>query len=156
MLKINIITIGKNKEVWVDKAVDHYHKYLKKYATLAMTYLPDIKDAKNLSQQELMLAEADLLERKVKSKFRIALSDRGRKYRSEEFAEWLSGLTMNSGGSCDFIIGGIYGLHERILKSSREIISLSPMTMSHQLVRVVLLEQLFRGFSIISGDKYHK
>ncbi len=103
-----------------------------------------------------MQLEAELIRSKVKSNYSIALTDRGKSMDSLKFARWLEKLKINSGGACDFIIGGIYGIEKDLLASCRETLSLSPMTMSHQLVRPVLLEQLYRGFSILGGGKYHK
>lgn len=156
MLKINIISIGKNKDKWVDEAILHYVKLLKKYSLLTFDFIPGKKLSKNYSEDELRSLEAKLIKPKLRSRYQIALSDKGRSYDSKEFSKWLSALPNKSFGSCDFIIGGIYGLDKSFLKSCHEIISLSPMTMSHQIIRPVLLEQLYRGFSILSGSKYHR
>ncbi len=156
MFRINIITLGTNKNAWVDDAVAHYLKLLKKYASVRIDYIPDIKKSKNLSKSELTDQEEKLIEKYLKSNYRIALSDKGKKYRSEQFARFLSDIMQKSQGSVDFVIGGVYGLSKDFLTDSRSILSLSPMTMSHQLIRPVLLEQLYRGFSILSGTKYHK
>ena len=156
MFKINIITIGKNKEDWVDNAVNHYLRLLKKFAQISFDHIPDIKKARSLSEKEIKKAEASLISQKMKSAYNIALSDKGTLYDSITFARRLEYISRQSAGSCDIIIGGVYGLDKIIIDSCREIISLSPLTMSHQLVRPVLLEQLYRGFTIISGGKYHK
>ncbi len=156
MLKINIISIGKNKDQWVDEAISHYSKLLQKYTVLTFDFIPGKKLSKNLSELELSALEADLIKPRLKSRYQIALSDSGKPYNSIQFSKCLSTLPNNCFGSCDFIIGGIYGLDKSFLKSCHEIISLSPMTMSHQIIRPVLLEQLYRGFSILSGSKYHK
>jgi len=156
MLKINIIAVGKNKEPWVDDAVEHYLKYLRKFATATMDYIPDKSSGRNESEIEIMRDEAERIKAKIKSSYAIALSDRGKKMDSIQFSKWLSKLMQKSGGGCDLVIGGIYGLHPAFLESCREVISLSPLTMSHQLIRPVLLEQLYRGYSILTGGKYHK
>jgi 23S rRNA (pseudouridine1915-N3)-methyltransferase len=156
MFRINIITLGKNKEKWVDEAVTHYLKLLKKYAAVEMVYIPDLKKPKNLSETELRRREARLIENKSRSDCRVALCDRGRRLDSEAFAKYLSRLMTDSRGPVDFIVGGIYGLDNSLRLSCRDTISLSPMTISHQLVRPVLLEQLYRALSILAGDKYHK
>ena len=156
MLKINIISVGKNKDNWVDEAISHYSKLLKKHAILTFDFIHGKKLSKNLSENELSNLEAELIKPRLKFKYHIALSDAGKSYDSKQFSKWLNTLPNNCLGSCDFIIGGIYGLDKSFLKTCHEIISLSPMTMSHQLIRPVLLEQLYRGFSILSGSKYHK
>ncbi len=156
MLKIKIITIGKNKEVWIDDAMWHYEKLLKKFANLAFVYIPGIKKTRSLSEDEVKKQEASKLMEKLGSGYKVALSDKGRQYDSEEFSKYLSKLMRASGGTIEFVIGGVYGLDKSIIDKCDDIISLSPMTMSHQLIRPVLLEQLYRGFSILSGGKYHK
>jgi len=155
MFHINIIVIGKNKEFWVESATDHYLTLLKKYADVAMNYVPDIKQSKNLSDIELRRAEAIFIKKNLKSDHRIALSNSGKQMDSVAFARYIEALTMKS-GSCDLIIGGIYGLDKTIIDLCDDTLSLSLMTMSHQLVRPVLLEQLYRAFSIIAGGSYHK
>jgi 23S rRNA (pseudouridine1915-N3)-methyltransferase len=155
MFRIDIVALGKNKDRWVDEAILHYITLLKKFASINVIYIPDIKGAKNFNELELRRAEAAAIEKRLHSGYPIALSDRGKVFNSVEFARFLSKLMMKS-GSCEFIIGGIYGLDSSILEECRATLSLSPMTFSHQLVRPILLEQLYRAFSILSGGKYHK
>lgn len=155
MFRINIIAVGKNKEYWVDGSIEHYLTLLKKFADVVMIYVPDIKQSSNLSEKELRRAEAIIIQKNFRTEYRIALADMGKPFDSVKFAKYVENLMLKT-GACDFIIGGIYGLDKTIIDSCNDIISLSPLTMSHQLVRPVLLEQLFRAFSIISGGKYHK
>ncbi len=156
MFKIRIIAVGKNKEAWVNDGIAHYLKLIKKHASVSIIYTRKIKKTKSIDAPEVLRREAPLIEKHLGSGPAISLSDRGTRVDSMQFAKYISGL-MNAGhGSCEFIIGGAYGIDKSILKKSRDILSLSPMTMSHQLIRPVLLEQLYRAFSIISGEKYHK
>jgi|WetSurMetagenome_2_1015567.scaffolds.fasta_scaffold438611_1 23S rRNA (pseudouridine1915-N3)-methyltransferase len=155
MFHINILTIGKNKEQWLDASITHYLTLLKKYATVEMIYVPDAKNAKNMNAMELKKVEAVIFNKYGKSDYRIALSDRGKIFESIQFSSFLMQL-MQKINKVEFLIGGIYGLDDSILKDSKQILSLSPMTFSHQLVRPILLEQLYRGLSIISGSSYHK
>ena len=156
MFRINIIAVGKNKDDWVDGAVAHYLKLLQRYADVKFDIIPDIKKSKSLSSTELVDREEKQIEKHLKSNYAIALADKGRRFTSEQFAEYLTKIMQQSQGSVDFVIGGAYGLSDSFIKKCRAALSLSPMTMSHQLVRPVLLEQLYRGFSIISGTQYHK
>jgi 23S rRNA (pseudouridine1915-N3)-methyltransferase len=155
MFHINILAIGKNKEQWLDASITHYLTLLKKYAAVEMIYIPDAKNTKNMSAMELKKAEAIIFNKYGKSDDRIALSDRGKIFDSIQFSSFLMQLMQKTNG-VEFLIGGIYGLDDSILKDSKQILSLSPMTFSHQLVRPILLEQLYRGLSIISGSSYHK
>jgi len=156
MLKIKIITVGKNKEAWVDDAIKHYEKLLTKFAKLSFVYIHDIKKTRALGDDDVKKLEASKIKKKLSPNYKVALSDKGRQYNSEEFSNFISKLMQNSGGVIEIIIGGVYGLDKSIIDECNDIISLSPMTISHQLVRPVLLEQLYRGFSILSGGKYHK
>jgi len=156
MFHINIITPGKNKDGWVDDAVGHYLKLLQKYAAVKIDYLPDVKKPKSLTGTEIIAREEKLITKHLKSDYVIALADRDKSMDSPQFAKYLSEIMRLSNGSVDFVIGGAYGLSAAFLKDCRAVLSLSPMTMSHQLIRPVLLEQLYRGFSILSGTKYHK
>lgn len=156
MFKINIIVLGKNKDQWVDDAIAHYLKLLKKYATISFSYIPGKKLSDKLSEVEVMKLESDLIRKRLISRYQIALSEHGSTFASEQFAGLLSKIMKESGGACDFVIGGIYGLDKSFMKSCHKVLSLSPMTMSHQIVRPVLLEQLYRGLSILSGGKYHR
>ena len=156
MLKINIIVLGKNKDQWVADAIAHYLKLLKKYATVSFSYIPGKKLSDKLSDVEAMKLEADLIRKRLISRYQIALSEHGSTFTSEQFAGIMSNILKESGGACDFVIGGIYGLDKSFIKSCHRVLSLSPMTMSHQIVRPVFLEQLYRGFSILAGGKYHR
>jgi 23S rRNA (pseudouridine1915-N3)-methyltransferase len=155
MFHIDILAVGKNKDAWVEGSVVHYSLLLKKYANLNVIYLSDIKNSKNMSEPEIKKAEALIIEKYCQFNYCISLSERGKIYDSIQFGSFLEKL-MQKTGRAEFIIGGIYGLDDSILKRSKNILSLSPMTFSHQLVRPILMEQLFRAFSIIAGSAYHK
>ncbi len=155
MLKIRIIAVGKNKEDWVERSVEHYLACLRKYSRPEMIYTAECKKSKAIPGIEVMKKEAEYIADKLNPGYTVALHDRGCKFDSEAFADYLRKL-MQRHDQCTFIIGGAYGLDEGLIKRCDDRLSLSPMTMSHQLVRPVLLEQLYRAFSIISGGKYHK
>lgn len=156
MLRINIIAVGKNKDRWVDDAVSHYLKLLKKHALVSINYIRDTRKTKSITVSDLKRREAEFINRISKADYKIALDVAGKMFDSQRFAKHISKLHTSSGGTIEFIIGGVHGLDASILNGCRESISLSPLTMSHQLIRPVLLEQLYRAFSIISGGKYHK
>lgn len=156
MLKIQIVAIGKDKDNWVTQGYQHYSKLLKKYCQLSYRPLPSIKHSQSLATGELKRKEAELLLSKIKFPYTISLSDSGKKMDSYQFASWLEKTIPVSQGAMTFIIGGPYGLDKRILDASSHTLSLSPLTMSHQIVRLVLLEQLYRAFSINHNTDYHK
>ena len=156
MLKIRIITIGKDKDSWVTAGCAHYLTLLKKHAEVRIVTVPVAKATPSLSAQEIRAREAELLKKHLGKGLTIALTDAGKKFDSHAFAQQLEGWHTTSGGQVSFLIGGPHGLDAELIERADASISLSPMTFSHQLVRLVLLEQLYRAFSIISGSPYHK
>jgi 23S rRNA (pseudouridine1915-N3)-methyltransferase len=156
MLRINVIAVGKNKERWVEEAIEHYLRLLKKYASVDFVCIPDIKKSRSRIPATIVSFEAEAIRKRFQAGCQIALSHEGRSLTSEQFADYMRQLMNTGGGSVDFIIGGAFGLHPSIPAECRDVISFSCMTISHQLIRPVLLEQLYRAFSILSGGKYHK
>ena len=156
MLKINIVAIGKDKDAWVTSGCEHYLKLISRWAKVSFDILPALKGGSSLSPAEVMAQEADRFEKHLGDTKYIALGERGKRLDSHGFAELLSRWEQTSGGSVTLLIGGAYGLDDRLLKRADQTLSLSPMTFSHQLVRLVLLEQIYRGFSLLRGSPYHK
>ncbi len=156
MISINIIAIGKNKDPWVEESIRHYLKFLQKYARVNILVIPDKSKSAKLPPLEITKLEASQIRSKIESKYVIALSEKGRKFDSEQFASFLEKTVSQGGGKIDFLIGGAFGLHDDLIHECSQSISLSPLTFSHQLVRPILLEQLYRAFTIIHGEKYHK
>jgi 23S rRNA (pseudouridine1915-N3)-methyltransferase len=140
----------------VSESCAHFVKLLKRYARVELDYIPALKAASSLSPEEIKAAEAERLRGRLGNDWLVTLSDRGKKVDSHAFAKLLEKIQVKSGGKVTFLIGGPYGLHESFLKQADLTLSLSPLTFSHQIVRLVLLEQLYRGFSILSGTAYHK
>ncbi|MBN2226770.1 MAG: 23S rRNA (pseudouridine(1915)-N(3))-methyltransferase RlmH [candidate division Zixibacteria bacterium] len=155
MFHVRIIAVGKNKDHWVDDAIAHYSTLLKKYASVELICTADVKKTKNIPETEVMKREAPLIRTCLGATFTIALTEKGRSMDSRTLAKELNTLMQKHGG-CDIIIGGAYGLDKTLLAECDDRLSLSPLTMSHQLVRPVLMEQLYRAFSILAGGKYHK
>lgn len=156
MIRIRLIAVGKDKDTWVSDGCAHFEKLLSRYANLLWTILPSEKAAKGLTPTEIKKREAKRITEKLKKGLTVALADSGRSLDSGEFAKQLEVWLGHSGGVISFIIGGAYGLDASIVKGSDYVLSLSPMTFSHQVVRLVLLEQLYRGFSILHNTDYHK
>jgi len=136
--------------------MEHYLKMLKKHARVDIEVLPEPKLSSALSPDEIKLRQAARFERAFGKGAVVALSDRGRSLDTPGFARWLERALAAAGGPLTFLIGGAYGLDDSLIKRADEQISLSPLTFSHQLVRLVLLEQLYRAFSLLSGGPYHK
>jgi len=156
LLRLRLLTIGKDKDRWIAEGCEHYSKLLSRYAQVEIKLLPGLKSASSLSPDEIKNQEAERFEKALGNEYVVALSDTGISYDSHGFARLLEKLQIESRGTVALLVGGAWGLDERLLKRADLTLSLSPMTFSHQLVRLVLLEQLFRGMSIIHGTNYHK
>ena len=147
--------VGRDKDAWVSNACDHYEKLLRKFARIEYETVSSPR-GHNLSPVELKRDEAHKLDKKLTGSFVVALSDRGDKLDSPAFANWFERTLTQHSNRLAFVIGGPYGLDDSILSAAGQRLSLSPLTFSHQLVRPVLLEQLYRAFTIFSGGDYHK
>jgi len=157
MLKISILAIGKDKEPWVTGAVTHYLKLLNRFAQVEIQAVASPKLSPAYSPGEIIAHESAKLRNKIPSStYVVTLDERGKQLASDAFAEWLNDLQTVSGGRVVFLIGGPYGLAPSLIREAGFHLSLSPLTFSHQLVRLVLLEQLYRGFSILNNTGYHK
>ena len=156
MVKLEIVVVGKSKNGWLDEAVANYEKLLSKYARIKWTVVTSPAKSSALSPAEIKRLEADKLEKILANSYLIALADSGKKFDSITFAKNLEKLAVRSRSEIKIVIGGPYGLDDSILREANEVWSLSGLTFSHQIVRIVLLEQLFRAFSILNGRDYHK
>jgi len=155
LLKVKIITVGQDKDNWVSESCQHFQKLLKKYCRLNIITITSLKLSNSLSPDEIKKKELKVIKNKLSNGLIIALSDKGKEFDSHSFAKQMEKWqTQNS--TLQFIIGGAYGLDASFLKSTNTILSLSKLTFSHQLIRPILLEQLFRAFSIIHNTDYHK
>jgi len=158
-MNINIICIGKIKEAYIKAGLDEYSKRLSKYCKLNVVELEDERIPEKLSEKELEIirkTESARIKSALKSGYTIALDFRGKQLTSEEFAEKIESLGISGQSSINFIIGGSVGLAEEIRKASDFVLSFSNLTFPHQLMRLILFEQLFRCFKIIKGETYHK
>ena len=159
MLNIQIICIGKIKEDYLKSAIDEYSKRLSKYCKLEIIELPDekIPDKLNTSlSNEIKQTEcSNIIKHLKKSSYNIALDLSGKQLTSEEFSEKIENLSMIN-SNITFIIGGSLGLTSELLSYCQEKLCFSKMTFPHQLIRVFLLEQIFRGFKIAHNETYHR
>ena len=112
---------------------------------------------KGRSDREILTVESRNIDQKLASgDYLVPLHSTGHSFSSEELAEWLDRLSARTGGCVTFVIGGPLGLSQDLLDRGQEILSLSPLTLTHEMTRLVLLEQLYRAFTILRGEKYHK
>lgn len=159
MLSIEVICVGKLKENYLKDAMQEYVKRLSKYCKLIITELPGEKipdKINNTIMNEIKNKESDqIIKHLKKDSFVICLDLKGKQFSSEEFSESIQNLSMKT-SHITFIIGGSLGMSEKLLNLANQKICFSKMTFPHQLIRVFLLEQLFRAFKIANGETYHK
>lgn len=158
-MKVSIISVGSIKEKYLQLAIDEYSKRLRKYVKLNIIEVPDEKVPENLSileREQAKLKEAKKILKHISNQFTIALCIDAKQLDSLEFAKFIQ-KNINSGEShLVFIIGGSLGLHKSVIDMSNFCISFSKMTFPHQLMRVILLEQIYRTQKILHNEPYHK
>lgn len=160
MLTINIICTGKIKEKYLQEAIGEYSKRLSKYCNLNIVELPDEKLPNNLNtslEENIKQKECkNAISHLNKDTYIICLDLKGKELSSEEFSKKIEDISLNYNSSITFIIGGTLGLTKELLTKANESICFSKMTFPHQLIRVFLLEQIFRAFKISKGETYHR
>lgn len=159
MLHINIICVGKLKEQYLKDAIAEYAKRLSKYCSLHILELSDEPVPNSLNEkivQNIKTSESNnILSHIKKDSYIICLDLSGKQYSSEEFSSKIENISLHH-SNITFIIGGTLGMSQELLDTSNELICFSKMTFPHQLVRVFLLEQLFRAFKISNHETYHR
>lgn len=159
-MKITILCVGKIKEKYFSDAIAEYAKRLSRYCKLEIVEVADEKTPDRASQTEIAqikAKEGDRLLKYVKDDaFKIVLAIQGSRMTSEKFSAYIEQLGVRGVSHIMFFIGGSLGLDERILKMADYSLSFSDMTFPHQLMRVILLEQIYRGYRISFGEPYHK
>lgn len=159
-MNISIITVGKLKEKYLKDGIDEYKKRLSRYCSIDIIEVPDEKAPENLSDKEeeqVKIKEGQGILRHIKEgTYVIALDLRGKMLSSEGFSTFLSGLGISGNSNIAFIIGGSLGLSSEVLNRADYKLCFSKMTFPHQVMRLILLEQVYRGYRIMKGEPYHK
>lgn len=160
MRTIKVICIGNLKENYLKDAITEYFKRLKAYCDLKIIEIPEYKLSKNPSkltiEKALKIEGEKILEKIHKSDYNIALCIEGKQFSSVEFSKIFETTSINGFSTINFIIGSSFGLSKTIKEKADLKLSFSAMTFSHQITRVLLCEQIYRAFNILSGGKYHK
>lgn len=155
-MKITLVSVGKTDRGWVRDGMDIYLSRLEHYTRFALCEIPELKNVSALTRDEIKVREGELILRQVRNTDRVILLDEhGREYSSMEFAGMLEKHISCSGRDLVFVIGGAYGFSKAVYERADALISLSRMTFSHQMVRAIFLEQVYRAFTIIKGEPYH-
>lgn len=159
MLSINIVCVGKIKENYLKDAIDEYSKRLSKYCNLNICEVSDEKLPNKINtsiMNEIKEKECNrILEHVKKDSYVIVLDLKGKEISSEDFSRKIDDIALNFNSTITFIIGGTLGLTDNVLDIANEKLCFSKMTFPHQLIRVFLLEQLFRAFKISKNETYH-
>lgn len=159
-MKITVLCVGKVKEKFYRDAIDEYMKRLGKYCKPELIEVADEKTPERASAAEEELIkekEAERLLSRIKDDAVVCtLEILGRKHTSESFASWIEKTALSGKSHIIFVIGGSLGLHSNVSKRADTAISFSDMTFPHQLMRVILCEQIYRSYRIINGEPYHK
>lgn len=155
-MKIVLILVGKTTNSHLASLCKDYEARIARYAPFIVQVVPDLKNAKSLSQEQQRQRESEgILKLLQPADHVVLLDEHGCEMRSVEYARWLSAKMLSSPHRLVFIVGGPYGFSQRVRNMAAEQISLSRLTFSHQMVRLFFLEQLYRAFSIINGEPYH-
>ncbi len=155
-MKYELWWIGKTNATYLKEGIEVYTKRLLKYTNFAIKELPDVKNAKNLSHNELKTKEGKELIKRLHAKdYVILLDENGKSHSSIQFAKYIEKMQSASYSKVIFIIGGAFGFSSEVYDRAQGKIALSDMTFSHQMVRMIFAEQFYRAFSIINNEPYH-
>ena len=152
-MNIKILCLGKSKKKYIENGVNEYLKRLTKYSHIKFEILPDVKLTKTINIEIVKEKEAVIIEKHIsENSLIICLDEHGKQLTSLEFSVFLNKINQKN---IIFIIGGIYGISSRIIQKADLILSFSHFTFTHQMIRLLLIEQIYRAFTIIKGKKYH-
>ncbi len=155
-MKMTLITVGKTDVHWVKEGLELYRSRLVHYVQFSVNEIPELKNVSSLSKEQIKSREGELILSMVKTSDDVILLDEhGKEFRSLDFASWLQNKMSCSGRDIVFVIGGAYGFSDAVYSRANSKISLSAMTFSHQMVRTIFAEQLYRAFTIMKGEPYH-
>jgi 23S rRNA (pseudouridine1915-N3)-methyltransferase len=155
-MKIKLLVIGKTDDRNLNELIAVYQKRLQHYISFQLEVIPDIKNSKNLSEEQQKEKEGELILSKLSATDQLILLDeKGKEFRSIDFAQYLQ-KKMNSGiKQLVFVIGGPYGFSKSVYQKAMGKVSFSKMTFSHQMIRLFVVEQIYRGFTILRNEPYH-
>ena len=155
-MKITLLTVGKTDVKWVKEGLDLYVSRLVHYVPFQVREIPELKNVSALSREQVKAREGALVLKALRPTDEVVLLDEGgREFRSTDFAGWLEERVSRGTRDLVFVIGGAYGFSPEVYSRADSKLSLSKMTFSHQMVRTIFAEQLYRAFTILRGEPYH-
>ena len=155
-MRISLILVGKTTDSIVEKGIEKYLKRMKRYIQFKIDIIPALKNTKNMNEAEIKLKEGELILNKLNpSDFLVLLDENGKEMTSVQFASFVEKSMLRSVKNLVFVVGGAYGFSDAVYKKANQKIALSQMTFSHQIIRMIFLEQIYRAFTIINKEPYH-
>jgi 23S rRNA (pseudouridine1915-N3)-methyltransferase len=155
-MKIKLLTVGATPKNYLLDGEMLFEKRINNYMAFEKVEIPDIKNAKSLSKEQIKVEEGRLILNKIQSSDIVVLLDeRGKELRSIDFAAWMQQIMNQGPKQLVFVVGGPYGFSEEVYARSDRKLSLSQMTFSHQMIRLFFMEQLYRAFTILKNEPYH-
>ncbi len=155
-MKLTLLTVGKTDVKWVREGLDLYVSRLSHYVPFSLDEIPELRGVSSLTREQIKEREGELILKRIKDSDEVILLDeRGKELRSVELASLLEDRLARSARDLVFVVGGAYGFSERVYARADSRLSLSRMTFSHQMVRTIFAEQLYRACTIIKGEPYH-
>ena len=155
-MKIALIVIGKTDAGYFVEAINEYKNRLVHYIPFEMEVIPDIKNAKNLSESQQKEKEGELILKTLQpGDYLVLLDEKGKEFTSMQFSAYMERKPHTVPKRLVFVVGGPYGFSDAVYKSAAEKISLSKMTFSHQMIRLIFIEQIYRAMTILNNEPYH-
>lgn len=155
-MKITLLTVGKTDKDWVKQGMDIYVSRLKHYIPFSVVEIPELKNVSSLTKEQIKVREGELILKNIRpADDMILLDERGKEFSSVEFAKVIQDKITYAGKDIVYVIGGAYGFSDAVYQRANSKISLSRMTFSHQMVRAIFIEQVYRAFTIMKGEPYH-
>lgn len=155
-MKIVLLVVGKTTESYFIQGIDEYSKRLAHYVPFELIVIPELRNTKSLSTDQQKEREADLILKALQpGDYVVLLDEHGREFTSLQFASYLEKKMANIAKRLIFVVGGPYGFSNRVYQAAQEKISLSKMTYSHQMIRLIFTEQLYRAMTILNNEPYH-
>jgi len=155
-MKVKLLMVGKTVQQFISSGFENYQQRMVHYIPFEYKVISELKKTKNLSENQQKIKEGELIINQIQpADFVVLLDENGKELSSIGFARWMEKLMINGMKDVVFVVGGAYGFSEQVYKRCNFKMSLSKMTFSHQMVRLIFIEQLYRAMTIIKGEPYH-
>ena len=155
-MNISLVVVGKTNVDYIENGIEVYKKRISNYNRYDIEVIPDIKNAKSLTVDQIKQQEGEaILKQTQKFDYMVLLDENGKEFASVEFAKWIDKLNFQSFRSICFVVGGAYGFSQDVYAKANTKLSISKMTFSHQMIRLLFTEQLYRAYTILNNEPYH-